>query len=296
MTDAPQTKPARLAVPGATLYYKMQGHGQLLLMLQGGDSDADATDALASHVIDDYTVLSYDRRGLSRSPVDDPSAPVDLSTHCDDAARLLAAVTDKPALVFGTSIGALLGLDLVSRHPESVGLLVSHEPPATELLAEPGRRQAVRGQEEVEEAYLNDGVAEAMRKFVALAGVRFDDREPDVSLPVPRPERIANLEFFLAHDAPAVRLYRLDLPSLRATAHRVVPAAGESTKTFPRHCTEVLARELGRPLAEFPGGHTGWLLRPRAFAARLRQVLSEYVSSADNRGDSPAGRAKGIEP
>ena len=92
-----------------------QGHGPPLLMLQGGDSDADGTDALAAHLIDHYTVLSYDRRGLSRSSVDDPSAPVDLSTHCDDAARLLAAVTDEPALVFGTSIGALLGLDLVSR-------------------------------------------------------------------------------------------------------------------------------------------------------------------------------------
>jgi pimeloyl-ACP methyl ester carboxylesterase len=92
MIDAPQkTKPARLAVPGATLYYKMQGHGPLLLMLQGGDGEADGTDALASHVIDHYTVLSYDRRGLSRSPVDDRSAPVDLSTPCGDAARLFAA-------------------------------------------------------------------------------------------------------------------------------------------------------------------------------------------------------------
>jgi hypothetical protein len=54
MTDAPQTKPARLAVPGATLYYKMQGHGPLLLMLQGGDGDADGTDALTSHVIDHW--------------------------------------------------------------------------------------------------------------------------------------------------------------------------------------------------------------------------------------------------
>src|ERR1035441_637300 len=194
MTDAPQMEPACLGVPGAMLYYKTQGHGPPLLMLQGGDSDADGTDALAAHLIDHYTVLSYDRRGLSRSSVDDPSAPVDLSTHCDDAARLLAAVTDEPALVFGTSIGALLGLDLVSRHPESVRLLVSHEPPATELLAEPERSQALREQKDVEEAYRNDGVAEAMRKFVALAGVRFDDREPDVTLPEPKPERIANLK------------------------------------------------------------------------------------------------------
>ena len=295
MTGAPQMESACLGVPGAMLYYKTQGHGPPLLMLQGGDSDADGTDALAAHLIDHYTVLSYDRRGLSHSSVDDPSAPVDLSTHCDDAARLLAAVTDEPALVFGTSIGALLGLDLVSRHPESVRLLVCHEPPATELLAEPERSQAWREQKDVEEAYRNDGVAEAMRKFVALAGVRFDDREPDVTLPEPKPERIANLKFFLTHDAPSVRLYRLDLPSLRTTAHRIVPAAGESTETFPRHCAEALARELGRPLAEFPGGHTGPLLRPRAFATRLRQVLREDMSSVDYRSDSPTDRAKGIE-
>jgi pimeloyl-ACP methyl ester carboxylesterase len=217
MTDAPQLKAACLGVPGAMLYYKTQGHGPPLLMLQGGDSDADGADALAAHLIDHYTVLSYDRRGLSHSSVDDPSAPDDLSTHCDDAARLLAAVTDEPALVFGTSIGALLGLDLVSRHPESVRLLVSYEPPATELLAGPERSQAWREQKDVEEAYRNDGVAEAMRKFVALAGVRFDDREPDVTLPEPKPERIANLKFFLTHDAPSVRLYRLGLPSLRTT-------------------------------------------------------------------------------
>jgi hypothetical protein len=99
----------------------------------------------------------------------------------------------------------------------------------------------------------------------------------------------------LTHDAPSVRLYRLDLPSLRTTAHRIVPAAGESTKTFPRHCAEALARELGRPLAEFPGGHTGPLLRPRAFATRLRQVLREDMSSVDYRSDSPTDRAKGIE-
>ncbi len=39
-----------------------------------------------------------------------------------------------------------------------------------------------------------------MRKFVAVAGIRFDDREPDASIPQPRPERIANLEFFFERD------------------------------------------------------------------------------------------------
>ena len=276
MTDTRQAREADLPVPGATLHYKIRGNGPLLLLLQGGDGDADAADAVAGHLAGDYTVLSYDRRGLSRSPVSDPAAPVDLAVHSEDASRLLAAVSSEPALVFGVSLGAMLGLDLISRHPEQVRLLVAHEPPATGLLPEPGRGQARREQEEVEELYRREGIAAAMRKFVAMAGIRFDDREPDVAIPQPKPERIANLEVFLARDAPAVHRHQLDLPALRKAAARIVPAAGASTRSFPRHCAQALAGELGRPLAEFPGGHSGFMLRPQAFATRLREILASH--------------------
>jgi pimeloyl-ACP methyl ester carboxylesterase len=274
MTDTTQAREADLPVPGATLHYKVRGNGPLLLLLQGGDGDADAADALAGHLTDDYTVLSYDRRGLSRSPVSDPAAPVGMADHSEDASRLLAAAGSEPALVFGVSLGAVLGLDLISRHAEQVRLLVAHEPPTTGLLPEPERRQAIRDQEEVEELYRRDGIAAAMRKFVAVAGIRFDDREPDVTIPQPRPERIANLEVFLARDAPAVHRYQLDLAALHKAAARIVPAAGTSTQAFPRHCAQALADELGRPLTEFPGDHSGFILRPRAFAARLHEILT----------------------
>jgi hypothetical protein len=112
-----------------------------------------------------------------------------------------------------------------------------------------------------------------MRKFVAVAGIRFDDREPDIAIPRPGPERIANLEVFLARDAPAVHRYQVDMPALRKAAARIVPAAGASTQAFPRRCAQALADELGRPLAEFPGDHSGFILRPRAFAARLHEIL-----------------------
>jgi pimeloyl-ACP methyl ester carboxylesterase len=270
----PDVRTANLAVPGATLYYKTQGRGPLLLILQGGDGNADASDVLAAGLTDHFTVCSYDRRGLSRSSVDDPSAPVDPTTHADDAALVLAAVTDQPAAVFGTSLGALVGLALLSRHPEQVRLLVAHEPPVTELLAEPERSHVERGREEVEATYRTDGVAAAMKKFVALAGLRFDNLEPGVILPEPKPERLANLEFFLSHDAPAARRYRLDLPTLVAVADRVVPAGGQDTDGFPRHCAEALASRLQRPMIEFPGAHNGWLLRPREFSARLLQAVT----------------------
>lgn len=276
-----QSRTGSLPVPGAVLCYKVRGAGPPLVMLQGGDGDADSTDALAERLIDRYTVLSYDRRGLARSPLDDPSAPVDLSVHAQDAASLISEVGDRPALVFGSSLGALLALELITRHPEVVRLLVAHESPATELLPAGQRELAVRAQQQVEELHRREGIPAAMRQFIDIAGIDFTDREADVEIPRPKPERISNLEFFLTHDAPAVRQYRLNLPALRAHADRILPAAGQTSTAFPRDCAEALATALQRPLATFPGGHSGFILRPRAFAARLRELLP---GAADEQG------------
>ena len=268
------TEADTLQVPGATLYYTVRGAGPLLLVLQGGAGDAAGSNAIASHLVDSYTVVSYDRRGLSRSPIDDPADAPSIETHADDVHRLLAALTDQPAYAVGCSFGALVGLELVARHPEQVRTLVAHEAPTPELLPEPVRIRAVRDQERVEEGFRHEGIA-AMREFLAITGVDLADREPDVELP-PRTEgHAANIAFFLAHDAPAARRYRLDLDALQSVAARIVPAAGSTDRDYWIHqCARALAGRLGRPLAEFPGGHNGYALHPRAFAARLRQLLS----------------------
>ena len=179
------TKSDRLRVPGAHLYYQVRGSGPLLLILQGGDGDAGGSDSLANHLVDHYTVVTYDRRGLSRSTLDEPFEPPRLETHSDDAHRLLAALTAEPVFVFGASIGALIGLDLVARHPEQVRTLVAHEPPAPELLPDAERAHIVRAQEEMEETYHREGLAAAMKKGMATSGLNFDDREPEVVLPQP---------------------------------------------------------------------------------------------------------------
>jgi pimeloyl-ACP methyl ester carboxylesterase len=54
-------------------------------------------------------VVTYDRRGLSRSTLDDPDEHPDSQTHGDDAHRLLAHLTTEPSLVLGTSLGARAG-------------------------------------------------------------------------------------------------------------------------------------------------------------------------------------------
>jgi len=251
-----------LRVPGADLFYRTQGSGPLLLLIQGGPGDADGTHGIAGRLVKHYTVLTYDRRGLSRSTLDDPGEVPGIGTHADDVHRLLADVTSEPVAVFGTSFGAYLGLELVSRHPEQVKLLVAHEPPATQFLSDEketlARLDAISSDEEA----------------AALLGLDFDEHEPGVEFPPLTPRQEGNQVFFRTRDAPAVNAHRFDEALLLATRTRILPAAGAASGTaFARRCAEELARLLGNETLYCSGGHVGLITHPAAFAAKLRGAL-----------------------
>jgi pimeloyl-ACP methyl ester carboxylesterase len=276
---------SELRVPGARLFFRVRGHGPWLLVLQAGHGDADASRALAERLEDAYSVVSYDRRGQSRSPIEVGAGAPDLAVHTDDARRLLAALTSEPACIFGGSMGALIGLSLAVHCPERVRILVAHEPPLPALLPEPERQAAVRSQEEAEETYRRQGEAAALRTFATFTAFDPLDREDEQDPPAPsspapsaaeqRSRTMANAGFFLAHDAAAVRLYRLDLAALRAAQTRIVLARGAaSAGAWPHRCAGALAAVLGTDVTEFPGGHNGYAARPRGFAERLRAVLA----------------------
>ena len=261
-----------LRVPGASLFYRSCGRGAPLLVLAGGD--ADMTDPLRDALAHQHRVITYDRRGWSRSVIDPGGPAPGIGVHADDACRLLAELADEPALVFGSGLGALVGLDLLARHPDQVRMLVAHEASTPQLLDEEDAAALRAAQQAVIEAFRQGGVAAAARLAGELAGLDPEDREPDVPLPAPGAREAANTRVLLSSDLPQAAAYRIDLPALDIQARKLTPAAGRSSRRGPLHaCAAALAEILERPLAEFPGGHTGWLLRPRAFADKLSDVF-----------------------
>ncbi|GLW12551.1 hypothetical protein Misp01_76790 [Microtetraspora sp. NBRC 13810] len=164
-----------LEAPGAELYYEVRGSGPVLLLICGGVYDAGGYAGLAAELAGRYTVVTYDRRGNSRSPLAGPPEPQRIEVHGDDAHRVLSAAgvtADAPAYVFGNSSGAMIGLELAARHPEQVRALVAHEPPLFELLPDRDHwRGVVR---EVADAFRKEGPEAAgavLRAAFAAAGV-----------------------------------------------------------------------------------------------------------------------------
>jgi pimeloyl-ACP methyl ester carboxylesterase len=260
-----------LRVPGAELYYRTRGSGPLLLLIQGGGGDAGGTDPITAHLQHTHTVVSYDRRGLSRSALDDPAEVPSIGTHADDVHRLLASLTDEPTPIFGTSFGAFVSLELLTRHPEQVSSLVAHEPPIRQLLSEADLARHQKFQAKVRAA---KDAAEAAG-LAKLAGMDFDDREPGVEFGPVTEQQKTNDRFFRARDIHTLDTHLLDTGKLFAERARIVSAVGRTSGgAFAGRCTEELAALLGAEVVVFPGSHVGLSTHPRAFAAKLSQVLA----------------------
>ena len=266
-----------LKVPGATLYYEVCGTGPVLLLIPGGPADAGAFAPIKGELSNRYTVVTYDPRGLSRSPFDGEPQDTTALTFADDAHRLLAAIGNEPAYVLGSSGGALVGLELVSRHPEQVRALVAHEPPLTQLLDDADEH--ARSAREVHDTYLSEGIGPAMGKFLASAGLDQDPPQPPADQTPEMAEAMArmqgNFNFFLVHMLLPFGDYTPDVSRLRSLP--ITVAVGEASEGQLAYRTAVaLAERLGKEPAVFPGGHGGFNSHPEAFAGRLDEVLGAY--------------------
>lgn len=271
--------PGTLEVPGAELHYEVSGAGPVLLLIPGGPMPGAGFAPMLAHLVNHFTVVTYDPRGLSRSTRDDPDADITVDEQADDAGRLLAAITTEPALVFGSSSGAITGLVLAGRHPEQVRTLIAHEPPVTALL--PDAAWFRESSEAVSTAYRRDGIDAAMARFLADAGL--DGHDTDEAAEAPDPEQTesmaamrANMEVFIGHMFRSLGDYRPDIGALRLRPEQIIVATGTADRDGVAYRAAIaLAAELGTAVAEFPGDHGGFGGEQEAFAATLRDVVTE---------------------
>lgn len=284
-----QSSTDTLKVPGATLHYEVRGRGPVLLLIPGGPADAGGFAPIRDVLSNRYTVVTYDPRGLSRSPLECEPQDTTVETFADDAHWLLASLGNEPAYVHGDSGGALVGLELISRHSEQVRTLIAHEPPLTCLLDD--AEEHARFAREVYNTYLAEGIGPAMGKFSAWAGLEGDPPEPPVEQTPEMAESMArmqkNLDLFLAHMWVPLLNYAPDISRLRSRS--IVVATGEASEGQLAHRAALaLAERLETEPTVFPGGHSGIGSQPEVFAERLHEVFG----SRQQKDALPSGLSK----
>jgi hypothetical protein len=169
-----------------------------------------------------------------------------------------------------------------------VRTLVAHEPPDAQVL--PDREQALAAVLDIHETYERDGLGPAMAKFLVLTSLK-GPIPADFGEPAPNPADFGlPTEDDDSRDDPMVGQhivnttdYEQDLEALRAASTRIIIGAGaESEGGMTYRAAVAVAERLGQEAVIFPSHHAGFLGgefgqtgEPDAFAATLRQILTD---------------------
>src|SRR5688572_2733620 len=124
---------------GVRLYYELHGSGEPLALVHGAWVDTTTWRFVVPGLAENFRVLSYDRRGHSRS--ERPATQGSFDEDGDDLAALLEALDLAPAHVVTNSWGGNIGLRLATRRPDVFRSLSCHEPPLWSLLEDDAESQ-----------------------------------------------------------------------------------------------------------------------------------------------------------
>jgi pimeloyl-ACP methyl ester carboxylesterase len=248
----------------AVLYHEVSGAGPVALLVPGTPGDAGQFAALAAALGSRYTVVSYDRRGTSRSPRPAGWSTTSVGEQADDAAVILARVTSEPALIYGTSNGAAVALELALRHPERVSAVLLHEMPLLTVLADPEPVGRMLG-ELIGAGMERGGPTAALDAFLRFA---YGDELVDQLDADLRDRMYANAEMVFTIEMPAFQAYRPDEAGLGSLSVPVRVLVGED-QAVPLfgEAASWLAERIGAVVVASPGAHGPHLSHPDELAA-----------------------------
>jgi pimeloyl-ACP methyl ester carboxylesterase len=112
---------------GMDFYCEMMGQGPTIVLVPDGSNDCGPYEKMMEYLSDEFTVLTFDPRGGSRSPDPQPR-PVTPELFSDDIAALVQEVhLEKPVSAFGVSSGGQAVLALARFHADIVRNGIVHE-------------------------------------------------------------------------------------------------------------------------------------------------------------------------
>ena len=249
------------------IHHEVRGSGPAVLFIPGATGDAGHFARSAERLADEFTVITYDRRGNSRSPVQgDARDAATMSAQAADAAALIRDCGFERAVVCGTSGGAIITLELLSRDPAVVKGAIVHEPPLIALLPKqdgPGPLQPIF------DLYGRDPRA-ALEAFVR---VNAGDAGWEAIEPTTRERMLGNAATLFEREVNEFIGYRPDESVLRSLTVPVMLLRSRDGLHYAPAVLAWLEERTGLRSGVLTGGHAPYFDLPEVFAEELRPIL-----------------------
>lgn len=274
---------AEVEANGVRLHYEVQGDGPPLVFVHGMCGRGAVWRGQVARLSDQFTCVTYDRRGHGSSGDGDVQHSVQL--HSDDFAALVTALAVDPVVYVGSSGGARVGVDAVLRHSALLAGAVLSEPPVFSLDPERGKAFLSRVVPAVQPHLdLGDlpGAVDAFFEVVCPGLWRILDESEKEPYRESGPMLVADL------GQPPLVVTPDDLASVRLP---VLALLGLDSDAFLQSTPRVLASSVpSAQLVELPScGHVTYAEQPDAFAAAVRSFATRVLSAA------PSGRHRGAD-
>ena len=255
------------------LHHEIRGDGPPILFIPGLPGDGSQFNSVADELASDHTVITYDRRANSRSSRPAGWTVTSIEEQVADAAALLELVSD-PALVYGSSVGAIITLELARTRPQLVTLALLHEMPLLSVLEDPAPVATAIG-EILEPAFARGGPHAALEAFLRFA---FGDATVTALDAGDRARMLGNGEVAMMIELPVFQAYRPAPETLAGVSAQ--PLVGrQQALPFFHEAAAWLARALGSEVAAAPGAHGPQFDHPHELAMLIR------ASAAETRAD-----------
>lgn len=259
-----------------TLFCRREGSGPTLLLIHGVACDSEFFRKVSEILSKKFTVLSYDRRGYSRSSALEGETDFSVWAHAEDAAelirfdrRLRGEGNDRSSGVYvaGCSAGGAVAAALATRYPGLVQQVFLHEP----LMRGSG---ALAEEQDAFWAKLRKGaekhrIITCMMHFVnAMGGM---NREKEGQSMEQQSRNLKNLELFLEKEMESFSSLRLDDFEISAPV-TVACGVDDWSGMFHRSAHQA-AQAKGWKYLVVSGYHNFASDEPEAFADCLENVF-----------------------
>ncbi|MXX74448.1 MAG: alpha/beta hydrolase [Holophagales bacterium] len=127
-SDAPPIESFRHEAAGIDFYVEKSGDGPPVVLVPSGQGDCGAYRYLADTLASDFTVITFDMPGFSRSGPPPTWDGMSAATLGNQVAALVESLGINEATFYGSSSGGVAVLALVADHPGLVRHAIVHEP------------------------------------------------------------------------------------------------------------------------------------------------------------------------
>ncbi|KAH7354757.1 acetyltransferase/esterase [Rhexocercosporidium sp. MPI-PUGE-AT-0058] len=249
-----------------TLKYWYQGRGPLITFIPGGNGHGRQYDPLMALLSPTYTCVTFDRRQMSSSQVK-ANKILNPYQQARDVLAVIKAMGREKSIVFGSSLGGVLGFQLACDYPDVIDHLICHEAPTVHLL--PDRKALTEDLFETYNIFKTQGLDAVNAHWGKHFAVMNDPDAPH--FPPPEESNPAN---FFENEFLVGTFWNVDFEKIKGQGTSVGVMTGEkSGDEFFARTTYEQERVLGCLREMVPGHHQGFQAESEVFLGAFLGML-----------------------